>query len=110
MGRAAWPLLTAVLLSGLGLLISGGAAWALTVVGSVLAFEAFWRLPLRGKWLPLLGQAAFGIYLIHPFFMLVAYKLFGAEVNLLFAAVLTFVMSCAAVLVMRRVPALARLI
>lgn len=110
MGRAAWPLFAAVLLSGLGLVISGGAAWSLTVVGAVLAFEAFWRLPLRGKWLPPLGQAAFGVYLIHPFFMLVAYKAFGSDVNLLFAAVLTFVLSCAAVLVMRRVPVLARLI
>jgi len=110
MGRAGWPLLAAAVLSGLGLLISGGAAWALTVVGAVLAFEVFWRMPMQGKWLPLLGQASFGIYLIHPFFMLVTYKFFGAEVNLLFAAVLTFAMSCAAVLVMRRVPALARLI
>ena len=110
MGRAAWPVLTAVAMSGLGFLISGGGAWALTVAGSVLAFEAFWRLPMQGKWLPPLGRAAFGIYLIHPFFMLVTYKLFGAQVDLLFASVLTFAMSCITVMAFRRVAMLARLI
>ena len=107
--RPRWPMLAAMAMSVIAYVLSDGAAWAFTVVAAVLAFEAFWRLPLRGRWLPFLGQVAFGIYLVHPFFLLVVYKLFGAGVDRVLAAGLTFVMSWVAVLLLRRIPFFVRL-
>ncbi len=85
-----------------------GAPWTLTILFALVGFELFWRLPLRGAWLAPLGKAAFGIYLVHPFFMLVVYKLAGPDVNRLLGAVLAFLMSWAAVAVLRRWPPFAR--
>jgi peptidoglycan/LPS O-acetylase OafA/YrhL len=108
LGKPLWPVLAAAVMTLWAYFISGGALWSATILTSILLFEAFWRLPLRGKWLPMLGQSAFGIYLIHPFFMLVTYKLFGADVMRMQAAVVTFLLSWAAVLLFRRVPVVAR--
>lgn len=110
MGRAWMPALAAAVMTAFAVWYSGGEIWAWTLGGSLLAFEAFWRLPLRGRILPHLGQVAFGIYLVHPFFMLVVYKLFGAGVHLFFASVLCFAMSWVATAVMRRLPLLNRII
>ncbi len=96
-------------LSGVALLTSGLQPWVGTPLLSLAIFLVLWDLPLKGRWLPMIGQAAFGIYLIHPFFMLVCYKLFGPQVNLFFAACLTFLMSWAAVVVLRMIPVLRRI-
>jgi peptidoglycan/LPS O-acetylase OafA/YrhL len=109
LGRPGWAMLAAAVMSVIAFALSDGALWSFTIVLAVLAFEAFWRLPLRGRWLPFLGQAAFGIYLVHPFFLLVVYKLCGAEVDRALAAVLTFVASWAAVLLLRRTAFFVRL-
>lgn len=102
MQRVGWPLAASVVMTLAAVMASDNAPWAYTIFGAVLAFELFWRLPLRGDWLPKLGQAAFGIYLIHPFFMLVVYKFIGPEVDLLLATFLVFVMSWAATLLLRQ--------
>jgi surface polysaccharide O-acyltransferase-like enzyme len=107
--RPRWPMLAAMAMSVIAYVVSGGALWSFTVVAAVLAFEAFWWLPLRGRWLPFLGQTAFGIYLVHPFFLLVVYKIFDAGVDRILAAVLTFVMSWGTVLLLRRMPLFVRL-
>ncbi len=109
LGRPGWAMLAAMVLSILAFVLSDGAKWSFTIVVAVLAFEACWRMPLRGRWLPFLGQAAFGIYLVHPFFLLVVYKLCGSGVDLALAAVLTFALSWAAVLLLRRIPFFVRL-
>lgn len=109
LGRPGWPMLAATGMSLVAFVFSGGAFWAFTIVAAVLAFEAFWHLRLQGRWLPFFGQTAFGVYLVHPFFLLVVYKLFGAGVDRMLAAVLTFVMSWVAVLLLRRVPFFVRL-
>ena len=44
-----------------------------------LLFEALWRWPLKGAWATTLAGSAFGIYLLHPAAMLVAFKVFGAQ-------------------------------
>jgi peptidoglycan/LPS O-acetylase OafA/YrhL len=102
MQRAGWTLAASVAMTVGAAVFSGNAPWAYTIFGAVLAFELFWRLPLRGDWLPKLGQAAFGIYLIHPFFMFVVYKFAGPEVNRFLATVAVFVMSWGATLVLRQ--------
>jgi peptidoglycan/LPS O-acetylase OafA/YrhL len=102
MNRVSWPLVASVAMTAGALVFSAGAPWAYTILGAVLAFELFWRLPLQGDWLPKLGQVAFGIYLIHPFFMLVVYKFAGAEVDRFLATLVVFVMSWAATVLLRR--------
>ncbi|MGV8954715.1 MAG: acyltransferase [Cypionkella sp.] len=100
--RAHWPVIAAGVMTAAALFLTEGAPWAYTVLGSVMAFEVFWRLPLRGAWLPKLGQVAFGIYLIHPFFMLVVYKFAGAEVDRFLATVVVFALSWVATVLLRQ--------
>ncbi|MDQ2066615.1 acyltransferase [Xinfangfangia sp. CPCC 101601] len=42
-------------------------------------FEIGYRLRWQGQWMTDLAGYAFGLYLLHPFFMLVGYKIFGAD-------------------------------
>lgn len=104
MGRSWWPVLASAALTAAALFITDGLALSYTIFFAVLAFEGFWRLPSQGTVLPKLGQAAFGIYLLHPFFLLVVYKFLGADVNLMLASVLTFLMSWAATVLLRKLP------
>lgn len=107
--RHLWiPTAAAAALSLSALWLSEGANWSWSALAALAAFGLFWRLPLRARWLPELGQAAFVIYLIHPFFMLVCYKFLGPGVNLFLAACLTFLMSLAAAMVWQRLPVLLR--
>jgi fucose 4-O-acetylase-like acetyltransferase len=108
-GRANGVLLTGILLTGLAIWLGGAAPWTFTLLVGLAAFELFWRLPLRGVWLPPLGQVSFGIYLAHPFFMLVIYKFMGPDVAPLLGAVLAFVLSWAAIAVLRHIPLFARI-
>lgn len=101
--RVGWPMAASVVMTAAAVVLSEQAPWAYTIFGSVLAFEVFWRLPLRGDWLPKLGQVAFGIYLVHPFFMLVVYKFAGAGVDRLLATFVVFVMSWVATLGLRKI-------
>lgn len=110
MGKAWMPALAAAAMTGFAIWVSGNAAWAWTLLGALVAFELFWRIPIRGRILPHLGQVAFGIYLLHPFFMLVVYKFMGAGVNLFLASVLCFVMSWAATALLRRLPLMPRVL
>jgi peptidoglycan/LPS O-acetylase OafA/YrhL len=118
MRRAIWPGLAAagmtIIVYAVTFAVNGIAvAWWWVIPLSWALFEGFWRMPVRGpfmqKLLPELGKAAFGIYLLHPFFMLVCYKLYGAGVDRLFATLLTFTMSWVAVLLMRRIPIFVRI-
>ncbi len=104
-----WAKVAGAALSLVALAVSGPQPWVAMPLISVACFALFWEAPLRGRWLPGLGQVAFGIYLIHPFFMLLCYKLFGQGVNLMFAACLTFLMSWAAVWVLRLIPVFRRI-
>ena len=85
------------------------APWTFTVMVGLVTFELFWRLPITGKWALHLGQVAFGIYLIHPFVMLVIYKIVGPEVPIFAGAVANFLLSWAVVVVLRRFPAFVRI-
>ncbi len=105
MGRAAWPLLAMGVISIWGYALSG-QPWALQALIAALGFEAFWRLPLRHRLLPALGKVAFGIYLMHPFFMLVLWKFMGPQVDWLTASILVFAMSWGATLILQRLPVL----
>lgn len=108
-GQVGWPLAAMAVLSVAGFALTD-EPWALMPIVAALAFEGFWRAPLSGAWMKPLGAAAFGIYLVHPFFMLVCYKFLGAEVDRFLATVLTFAMSWASAEVLRRLPVLRSLV
>lgn len=108
MGRAVVPMGATLVMSLLALWLGHLQPWTWTLLVAVAGFELFWRLPVSGPWLKPLGQVSFGIYLVHPFFMLVVYKLLGGDVNRMLGAVLAFLMSWAAVAVLRRWPPFAR--
>lgn len=109
MGRPVLALAAAFGLSSVAFVVTGGAPWFFTLFTAVLVFEVLWRLPLRAPYLPALGQSAFGIYLLHPFMMLVTYKFMGGDVAPMVAAVVTFLTSWAVVATARRIPLVARL-
>lgn len=109
LGRVGW-LLAAVAVLSVGGYLMTGEVWALMPLVAALGFEVFWRAPLSGQWMKRLGQVAFGIYLVHPFFMLVCYKFLGPDVDRMLATVATFLMSWAAAEVLRRLPVLKTLV
>lgn len=110
LGRAGWPLLAMAALTLLAVPLSGAAAWAFAPLGAALVFEGFWRLPLRHRWLPGLGRVAFGIYLMHPFFVLFAFKAFGPDAHWLIQTVFGFGLSWLAAAVMLRLPLVNRVV
>jgi peptidoglycan/LPS O-acetylase OafA/YrhL len=77
---------------------------AIQMIVAALVFEAAWRLRIAGDWPTRLAGYAFGIYLLHPFFMLVAFKLFGAGVDRSMAALFTFFAAWVATWVIQRLP------
>ena len=88
-----------------------GAWWAAPMgLLAALLFLAARRLPLAGP-LPLdIGRAAFGIYLLHPFFALFVYKALGADVHWLPLTLWCFGLSWAATALLLRVPGLRALV
>lgn len=95
-----------------GAVLASGVTWALAPdLGSVqmalsaLAFEILRRLSPQGAagraclWL---GQQAFGIYLMHPIFTLVAYKLFGPDLARADLAIFSFLGAFAATAALHR--------
>ncbi len=113
LGRPGIALVTGVVLAGLAIWMGQAAPWTFTVLAGLLGFELFWRLAPRGNWAVHLGQVAFGIYLIHPFMMLVLYKftpqLTGPELPVLLPAAVDFLVSWGVVVALRRLPAFARI-
>jgi peptidoglycan/LPS O-acetylase OafA/YrhL len=69
---------------------------------AAVVFEIVWRIRIRGTWPTWLAGFAFGIYVLHPFFMLVAFKLFGAGVDRGLAAVFTMAAAWVATAVLLR--------
>lgn len=107
--RSGGLLLAGLALSGVAVWMGQAAPWTFTILGGLVAFEISWRLPIRGNWAPHLGQVAFGIYLIHPFLMLVIYKFAGPDVPVLTGAFLDFLLAWAVVAVLRQLPVFARI-
>ncbi len=100
--RGHWPLVFAAIMSAEGWVLLDGETWTFMIFGAIAVFELFWRLKLDGDWARPLGQVTFGIYLIHPFFMLAVYKLAGNDVNRYFMTVVVFMMSWITIAGMRR--------
>jgi peptidoglycan/LPS O-acetylase OafA/YrhL len=103
------PLGFITIVAGICFAISG-ESWGPQFVVGALIFEWARQSDLRHAALPILGKLAFGIYLIHPFFLLVWYFLMPAGSNTALAAVFVFAASGAAIALLRRMPVLGRLV
>ena len=99
----------AAALSGvLTLLVPEFASMQMVLVAVV--FLAVWRIDIAGRWPTVLAGYAFGIYLLHPAMMLVAFKLFGPDVDRSAAALFTFFGSWALTWALQRVPGMQRFV
>lgn len=103
LNRAGWLIAAAGLASCAGALMTH-TPWPWTVLIAALIFEAVWRLNLRHPILPALGAVAFGIYLMHPFFILAVWKVLGPDTAWFPAAAVAFTLSWAATEAARRLP------
>ena len=83
---------------------------SLQMILTALVFEAIWRIDLKGTWPTMLAHSAFGIYLMHPAFMLLAFKLFGTGMDRSFGALFTFFGAWAATWVLQRLPVARRFV
>jgi peptidoglycan/LPS O-acetylase OafA/YrhL len=110
MERGWWLTVASLIMTVFSLGLVAPILWPWTIAASVLVFGLFWRLPLRGRLLPALGQAAFGIYLSHLFFLLVSYKLLGTAASPAILSVTTFLMAWAGTVLLRRIPVMQRLL
>ncbi|MFZ1468265.1 MAG: acyltransferase [Paracoccaceae bacterium] len=71
-----------------------------------VVFELVWRLRWQGDWMTRLAGYAFGIYLMHPFMLLVGYKLFGSDMNHALGFAVAFFGSWAGTWVFKQLPVL----
>lgn len=78
LGMPGVTLATALVSSAIMLMLDWDVASVQLLLCAVV-FEIFYRLPWKGEWMTVLAGYAFGIYLMHPFFLLVGYKLFGTD-------------------------------
>lgn len=100
----AWvPMAAAAVVSGVLYLVSPEFASVQMILVAVV-FEVVWRIEIKGSWPTWAAGFAFGIYVMHPIFMLVAFKLFGADVDRSLGALFTFGAAWGATALMQRLP------
>lgn len=107
-GRSLLPLIAAAAISALTFALTA-EPWALALLVAALLFRWVWQLPDIDFGRDA-GRMAFGVYLVHPLFILVAYKLFGAEAPAAWVAIFAFAASFLGIVVLRRVPGLGRVV
>lgn len=105
-----WMPLTAAAVISAALFVAAPEFASVQMILAALLFELIWRVKIDDTWPTKLASYAFGIYLMHPAFMLVAFKLFGAGVDRSLAALFTFFAAWAATAVMQRTPFFARFV
>jgi peptidoglycan/LPS O-acetylase OafA/YrhL len=91
-------------------LVAGASDGLLQLLIAAALFEAFWRIEADGRGLRAMGRAAFGIYMVHPFFILVYHKLFAGDGRTAAAVVLVFALSALSSSAMLRTPFVSALV
>ena len=105
-----WPVIAAAALVSAVLYFRVPAFASVQMILTAVIFELIWRVNIKGTWPTWLAGYAFGIYLLHPACMLVAYKLWGGDVNRAFAALFTFALAWAVTAALVRTPFLNRFV
>ncbi len=105
-----WPVVAAAAV------VSGVLYWrapefaSLQMLLTAVIFEVVWRIEIKGSWPTWLAGFAFGIYLLHPACMLVAFKLWGPDVDRSFAALFTFALAWALTALLHKIPVMNRFV
>jgi peptidoglycan/LPS O-acetylase OafA/YrhL len=105
-----WPVMAAAALVSAVLFLRAPEFASVQMILVALLFELIWRIEIKGSWPSWMASFAFGIYLLHPAGMLVAFKLFGPEVDRSFAAIFTILLAWALTAVLQRIPLLNRVV
>jgi peptidoglycan/LPS O-acetylase OafA/YrhL len=105
-----WPVITAAALISAVLWYCAPQFASVQMILVAVLFELIWRIEIKGTWPTWLAGFAFGIYLLHPACMLVAFKLFGTDVNRSLAALFTIALAWALTAVLQRIPLLNRVV
>lgn len=104
LGREVWVVMAMALATALMALTTTPEPWLWQGLIAILIFWVLWYLPVPGPIPAFLGREAFGIYLMHPFFLLVIYKFLGPDPGWMMNAALAFTMSWGAAMVLRKIP------
>ena len=104
MRREAWVVAAVALVTAVSALTTQPEPWVWQGLIAILIFWALWYLPVPGPIPEFLGREAFGIYLMHPFFLLVIYKFLGPDLGWVTNSALAFTMSWAAAMILRKIP------
>ncbi len=103
-----WPVIVATAVISAVLYQRSPEFASVQMILVALIFEAVWRVNIKGTWPTWLAGFAFGIYLLHPATMLVAFKLFSDTVDRSFAALFAFALAWALTAALQRVPGVNR--
>ena len=104
LGREVWVVVAMAVVTAMSALITTPEPWLWQGLIAILIFWALWNLAVPGPIPESLGRDAFGIYLLHPFFLLVIYKFLGPDLGWVTNSALAFTMSWSAATVLRRIP------
>lgn len=105
-----WPVIASAALISSVLWYCAPQFASVQMILVAVLFELIWRIEIKGSWPTWLAGFAFGIYLLHPACMLVAFKLFGPDVNRSFAAIFTILLAWALTAILQRIPLLNRVV
>lgn len=103
-----WPVVAAAALVSAVLYSRSPEFASVQMILVAVIFEIVWRINIKGSWPTWLAGFAFGIYLLHPATMLVAFKLFSDTVDRSFAALFAFALAWALTAALQRVPGINR--
>ena len=103
-----WPVIVAAAVISAVLYDRSPEFASVQMILVAVIFEAVWRVNIKGTWPTWLAGFAFGIYLLHPATMLVAFKLFSDTVDRSFAALFAFGLAWALTAAFQRVPGINR--
>ena len=110
MGRSLWVIGAMAVVTLISLATTDPEPWIWQGLIALALFWALWHVQVPGPLPAFLGREAFGIYLMHPFFLLVIYKFLGPDLGWVVNSALAFTMSWGAAMILRRVPFADRLI
>jgi peptidoglycan/LPS O-acetylase OafA/YrhL len=105
-----WPVIASAALISSVLWYCAPQFASVQMILVAVLFELIWRIEIKVSWPTWLAGFAFGIYLLHPACMLVAFKLFGPDVNRSFAAIFTILLAWALTAILQRIPLLNRVV
>ncbi|MDB5665822.1 acyltransferase family protein [Cypionkella sp.] len=103
-----WPVIAAAAVVSAVLYSQAPDFASLQMLLAAVIFELIWRVNIKASWPTWLAGYAFGIYLLHPATMLVAFKLFSETVDRSFAALFAFGLAWLLTAALQRVPGVNR--